>query len=128
MIKIGKISNRKVIFSFVAVFLLSLLICAILKDEVSSKEYEYKISIIDTNEEVIKGNASQLDHALKDGDLPKKMEQTIRMVINHFKAKSLVDCYQLSNTQIVEWLLEYKYYEGWRINCVIGDWIVLVRE
>ena len=128
MIKIGKIKNRKVIFSFLVVFLLSLFIFSFLKDEASSKEYEYKITIIDTSKEVIKGNAGLLDLALKGGDLPEKMEHIIKLTINHFGAKSLVDCYQMSNTQIVEWLLEYKYYEGWRINCVIGDWIILVRE
>lgn len=128
MMEIGKIKHRKVIFTFVAVFLLSLFICDLSKDEARSKEYEYKISIIDTSEEVIKGNASQLDLALKGGYLPEKMEHLIKLAKQTFKAKTLVDCYQLSNTQIIEWLLEYRYYEGWRINCVIGDWIILVRE
>lgn len=128
MINLSKIKHRKVIFSFVVVFLLSLFICCLLKDEASSKEYEYKISIIDTSEEVIKGNASQLDHALKEGYLPEKMKYAIKLFIKAFKAKSLVDCYQVANSQVVEWLLEYRYYEGWRINCVIGDWIILVRE
>lgn len=128
MINLSKTKHRKVIFSFVVVFLLSLFICGLLKDEASSKEYEYKISIIDTSEEVIKGNASQLDHALKEGYLPEKMEYAIKLFIKAFEAKSLVDCYQVTNSQVVEWLLEYRYYEGWRINCVIGEWIILVRE
>ena len=127
MIEIGKIKYRKVILSFITISLMLFVIC-FLEDEASSKEYEYKISIIDTNEKVIKGNAGQLDMALKNGDLPEKMEYAIKQFINCFKAKSLVDCYQVANSQVVEWLLEYRYYEGWRINCVIGDWIILVRE
>ncbi len=128
MIEIDKIKHRKVILSFIAISLLVLFVFSFLKDEAKSKEYEYRISIIDTNEKVIKGNAGQLDLALKDGNLPEKMEYSIKLFINHFKAKSLVDCYQVANSQVVEWLLEYRYYEGWRINCVIGDWIILVRE
>ena len=128
MIEIDKIKYRKVILSFIAISLLVLFVFSFLKDEASSKEYEYKISIIDTNEEVIKGNAAQLDIALKKGYLPEKVEYDIKQFINYFKAKSLVDCYQVSNSQVVEWLLEYRYYKGWRINCVIGDWIILVRE
>jgi len=128
MINLSKTKHRKVIFSFVVVFLLSLFICGLLKDEARSKEYEYRISIIDTNEKVIKGNSAQLDIALKKGYLPEKVEYDIKQFINYFKAKSLVDCYQVSNSQVVEWLLEYRYYKGWRINCVIGDWIILVRE
>ena len=128
MINLSKTKHRKVIFSFVVVFLLSLFICGLLKDEARSKEYEYRISIIDTNEKVIKGNSAQLDIALKKGYLPEKVEYDIKQFINYFKAKSLVDCYQVSNSQVVEWLLEYRYYKGWRINCVISDWIILVRE
>lgn len=128
MVKICKIKHRKIIFTFTVLLLLSLFICSILKDEAICKEYEYKISIIDTREEVIKGNASQLDLAIKKGYLPEKMEYSIKIFIKSFKAKSLVDCYQVANSQVVEWLLEYRYYEGWRINCVIGDWIILVRE
>jgi len=128
MIEIDKIKYRKVVLSFIAISLLVLFVFNLLKDEASSKEYEYKISIIDTSEEVIKGNASQLDHALKEGYLPEKMEYAIKLFIKAFKAKSLVDCYQVSNSQVVEWLLEYRYYKGWRINCVVGDWIILVRE
>lgn len=128
MIEIGKIKYRKVILSFIAISLLVLFVFSFLRDEARSKEYEYKISIINTNEEVIKGNASQLDSALKEGYLPEKMEYAIKQFISCFKAKSLVDCYQVANSQVVEWLLEYHYYKGWRINCVIGDWIILVRE
>lgn len=128
MIEIGKIKHRKVILSFIALSLLVIFVFSFLENEASSKEYEYKINIIDTNEEAIKGNASQLDNALKEGYLPEKMEYAIKQFINHFKVKSLVDCYQVSNSQVVEWLLEYRYYKGWRINCVIGDWIILVRE
>ena len=115
MIEIGKIKHRKVILSFIAISLLVLFVFSFLKDEARSKEYEYKIDIIDT-------------YALKEGYLPEKMEYAIKQFINHFKVKSLVDCYQVSNSQVVEWLLEYRYYKGWRINCVIGDWIILVRE
>ena len=128
MIEIGKIKHRKVILSFIAISLIVLFVFSFLKDEARSKEYEYKIDIINTNEKVIKGNAGQLDLALKDGDLPEKMEYVIKLFIKSFGAKSLVDCYQVANSQIVEWLLEYRYYKGWRINCVISDWIILVRE
>jgi len=100
MINLSKTKHRKVIFSFVVVFLLSLFICGLLKDEARSKEYEYRISIIDTNEKVIKGNSAQLDIALKKGYLPEKVEYDIKQFINYFKAKSLVDCYQVSNSQL----------------------------
>lgn len=128
MIELGKIKYRKVILIFIAISLLVLFVFSFLKDEVRSEEYEYKIDIINTNEEVIKGNASQLDSALKGGYLPEKMKNHIKLFIKSFGAKSLVDCYQVANSQVVEWLLEYRYCEGWRINCVIGDWIILVRE
>jgi len=128
MIEINKIQYRKVILSFIIISLLVLFVFSFLKDEAKSKEYESRISIINTSEEVIKGNAGELDYALKEGHLPEKIGNHIKLFIKSFGAKSLVDCYQVANSQVVEWLLEYRYNEGWRINCVIGDWIILVRE
>lgn len=37
----------------------------------------------------------------------------------------LEGCNRIANRMLVEWILEYYYSEGYRITCVVGDWIIL---
>ena len=30
-----------------------------------------------------------------------------------------------SNETVIAWLLDYYYSQGYRITCVVGDWIIL---
>ena len=128
MIKIEKIKHSKVILIFVAIFILVLFISAFSKNGFMVTSNESKILIIDTNEKFKKGNASILDRAMEQDLLPKEKAYRITAVIKHFGEKTLANCDQMSNTQIIEWLLEYEYYVGYRINCIVGDWIILVNK
>ena len=122
MIKIKKIKYSKVILSFVIVFLLVLSISGI------SKSGGYTcVEIIDINDRL--GNVLLVGHAVEHNILRKAIEDTIALIVEELGGKTLYDIKdKISNTLLVGWTLEYMYNKGYRIDCVIGDWIILVNE
>jgi len=130
MIKIKKIKHSKVILIFVSIFLLVLFIGNLSKtSEVKCEEFKSKIAIVDINEKSKKSNAILLDHLLEGNVLPKDVEFTITEMKKLAKGKTLFECYnQISNETLICWILENHYSWGYQINCVVGDWIILVKE
>ena len=129
MIKIKKIKYSKVILIFVAIFLLVLFIGNLSRKEVKS-EANPSIIIVDINEENKFENAAFLDTLLEQNYLPKNIETVINFLHkDRGEGKTLREFLGgFSNEDLIEWILEYRYKVGYRINCVIGDWIILVNE
>ena len=133
MIKIKKIKHSKVILIFVAIFLLVLFIGNLSRKEVKSETYP-SILIVDTNEEAKLGNAALLTVLLERNALPKNLEILIKHMIkiNDSEVKTTEEIrgkiQKIVNVTLIDWILEYEYSVGYRINCVIGDWIILVDE
>jgi len=130
MIKIKKIKHSKVILIFVAIFVLVLFLGNLSKiSEVKCEEFKSEIAIVDINEKSKKSNAILLDHLLEGNVLPKDVEFAITEMKKITKGKTLFECYnQISNETLICWILEYYYSLGYQINCVVGDWIILVKE
>lgn len=119
----------KVSLIFVAIFILLLFIGNLSGKEAKSEEFKSKIAIVDINEKSKKSNAILLDHLLAGDILPKDVEFTIAEMKKLAKGKTLFECYnQISNQTLICWILENHYSWGYQINCVVGDWIILVKE
>ncbi|MBA7550999.1 hypothetical protein ES705_43532 [subsurface metagenome] len=128
MIKIKKIKHSKVILIFVAIFLLVLFIGNLSRKEVKSETYP-SITMLDINEKNKFLNAAFLDALLEKNALPKNIETLIKSLINGSELKTTKEVIdEFGNVTLIEWILAYKYSVGYRINCVIGDWIILVNE
>ena len=118
----NKIKYVKVILSFVIVFFLVLSISVISKGEGYTC-----VEIIDINDRL--GNFLLVSYAVEHNILRKAVKDDIAQVIEILEGKTLYDIKdKISNTLLVGWVLEVKYNEGFQINCVIGDWIILVSE
>ncbi|MBA7549883.1 hypothetical protein ES705_42383 [subsurface metagenome] len=130
MIKIKKIKHSKVILIFVAIFLLVLFIGNLSrKAEAQGKIIKHTIIIVDTNNESKRGNAGWLDFLLEKISLPEYMKQGIIAFKKSMNIETLLEgCNRIGNKILVEWMLEYYYSEGYRVACVVGDWIILVDE
>ncbi len=128
MIKIKKIKHSKVILIFVAIFLLVLFIGNLSRKEVKSETYP-SITIVDIHEKGKFQNAAYLNVLLEQKALPKNIETLIKTLRNESEVKTTKEIIEeFGNVTLIEWILEYKYSVGYRINCVIGDWIILVDE
>lgn len=125
--KIKKNKHGRIILIFITIVLLVLFIGNFSKTlEVKCEESKDRIRIIDTNERYKKGKALVLDTFLEDNNLPKNVEFSITGMKEVLKAKTLLEVSeQIANINFVEWLLELHYSEGYRITCVVGDWIIL---
>ena len=121
--KIKKIKHSKIIFIFITMILLTLFIGHLsIKSEAQGKIIE----ILDTNNESKRANAGMLDLLLEKYNLPKYMELEIIGLKKSMNIKTLLEgCNQIANKVFVTWLLEYYYSKGYRISCVVGDWIIL---
>ncbi|MBA7592003.1 hypothetical protein ES708_34174 [subsurface metagenome] len=127
MIKIKKIKYRKIILIFVAIFILVLFIGKLSGKEVKS-ETNPSITIVDINEKNKFQNAVFLDALIERNALPRNIEILIKSLINSEMKTTKEVINEFENLTLIEWILEYKYSVGCRINCVIGDWIILVNE
>lgn len=128
MIKIKKIKHSKVILIFVSIFLLVLFIGNLSRKEVKS-EANPSIEILDINGKNKFQNAVFLDTLLERNALPKNIESIITLLLKKSGSETLREVKEdFQNVSFIEWILEYKYSVGYRINCVIGDWIILVME
>lgn len=128
MIKIKKIKYSKVILIFVAIFLLVLFIGNLSRKEVKS-EANPSIEILDINEKNKFQNAVFLDTLLERNALPKNIEAIITLLLKKSGSETLREVKDdFQNVSFIEWILGYKYSVGYRINFVIGDWIILVNE
>jgi len=128
MIKIKKIKHSKVILIFVAIFLLVLFIGNLSRKEVKS-EANPSIEILDINEKNKFQNAAFLDVLLERNALP-NIEAVITLLLKESgsEGKTLREAKDdFQNVNFIKWILEYEYSVGYRINCVIGDWIILVK-
>ena len=128
MIKIKKIKHSKVILIFVAIFILVLFIGNLSRKEVKS-EANPSIEILDINEKNKFQNAAFLDVLLERNALP-NIEAVITLLLKESgsEGKTLREAKDdFQNVNFIKWILEYEYSVGYRINCVIGDWIILVK-
>jgi len=125
--KIKKFKHSKIIFIFITIILLALFIGHLsAKSEAQGKIIKHTIIIVDTNNESKRSNAGILDFLLEKISLPKNMEVEIIALKKSMNIKTLLEgCNQIANKPLVEWLLEYYYSKGYKITCVVGDWIIL---
>jgi len=132
MIKIKKIKHSKVILIFVAIFLLVLFIGNLSRKEVKSEANpSIAITILDINEKNKLANVVVVDALLEQNALPKHIERVIAFALRESgnEGKTLWEVKDVfPNTILIGWILEHNYSLGYRINWVIGDWIILVRE
>lgn len=125
--KIKKFKHSKIILIFITIILLALFIGHLsAKSEAQGKIIKHNIIIVDTNNESKRSNAGILDFLLEKIGLPKNSEVEIIALKKSMNIKTLLEGYnQIANKPLVEWLLGYYYSEGYRISCVVGDWIIL---
>jgi len=121
--KIKKFKHSKITLIFITMILLTLFIGHLsIKSEAQGKI----IKILDTNNENKRANAGMLDLLLEKYNLPKYMELDIIGLKKSMNIETLLEgCNRIANIMLVTWLLEYYYSEGYRITCVVGDWIIL---
>ena len=121
--KIKKFKPSKNILIFITIIFLTLFIGHFsIKSEAQSKI----IRIVNTNNDNIRANAGMLDLFLAKYNLPKYIESDIIGLKKSMNIKTLLEgCNRIANIMLVSWLLEYYYSEGYRITCVVNDWIIL---
>jgi len=118
----NKIKYGKVILSFVIVFFLVLSISGISKSEGYTC-----VEIIDINDRL--GNVLLVGYAVEHNILRKAIKDDIALIIEDLGGKTLYNIKdKISNTLLVGWALEVEYNQGFHIECVIGDWIILISE
>jgi len=121
--KIKKFKHSKIILIFITMIFLTLFIGHL---SIKSEAQGEIIKILDTNNENKRANAGMLDFLLEKHNLPKYMELGIIELKKSMNIKTLLEgCNQIANIVLVTWLLEYYYSKGYRISCVVGDWIIL---
>ncbi len=121
--KIKEFKHSKIIPIFITVILLTLFIGHL---SIKSEAQDEVIKILDTNNENTRSNAGMLDFLLEKNSLPKYMEIHVIGFKKSMNIKTLLEgCNQIANIVFVTWLLEYYYSKGYRISCVVGDWIIL---
>jgi len=125
--EIKNIKHGKIILTFITIVLLILLVGRLSKtSEVKCEEYKRGITIVDTDEKHKCSIALVLDTSLTHGGLPKNLEFEIKNMKQVLEVKTLVEgCSQIANETLVTWLLDMYYSDGYRIACVVGDWIIL---
>ena len=125
--KIKKFKHSKITLIFITMILLTLFIGHLsIKAEAQGKIIKHTIKILDTNSEYKRGNAGWLDFLLEKISLPKYMKKDIIDFKKSMNIETLLEgCNRIANRMLVEWVLEYYYSEGYRITCVVGDWIIL---
>ncbi len=118
----NKIKYGKVILSFVIVLFLVLFISGLSKSEGYTS-----IEIIDINDRL--SNFLLVSYAVENNILRKAVKDDIAQAIEILEGKTFWDIKdKISNALLVSWTLEALYNQGYQINCVMGDWIILVSE
>lgn len=119
----NRFQNRKYILVFITIIFLTsffghLSMKAETKDSI--------IKIIDTSSENKRGYASMLDQFSEYKSFPQYLKSSIVAIKKSLNIETLLEGYnRIAYSMLVGWLLEYYYSKGYRITCVVGDWIIL---
>ena len=119
----NKFQNRKYILIFITIILLTSFIGHL---SIKAEAQDTIIKIIDTSSENKRAYASLLDQFSKYKNFPKHLKVSIAAIKKSMNVETLLEGYnRIAYSMLVGWLLEYYYSEGYRITCVVGDWIIL---
>lgn len=119
----NKFQNRKYILIFITIILLASFIGHL---SIKVEAQDSIIKIIDTSSENKRAYASMLDQFSKYKSFPQYLKSSIIAIKKSMNVETLLEGYnRIAYSMLVGWLLEYYYSEGYRITCVVGDWIIL---
>ena len=119
----NKFQNRKYILIFITIILLTSFFGHL---PMKAEAQDSTIKIIDTSSENKRAYASLLDQFSKYENFPKYLKSSITAIKKSMNVETLLEgCNRIADSMLVGMLLEYYYSEGYRITCVVGDWIIL---
>jgi len=115
----NRFQNRKYILVFITIIFLTSFFGHL---SMKAETKDSTIKIIDTSSENKRACAGMLDYFSKYKSFPKYLKSSI---ISMNVDTLLEGCNRIANSMLVVMLLEYYYSEGYKITCVVGDWIIL---
>ena len=119
----NKFQNRKYFLIFITIILLTSFFGHL---PMKAEAQDSIIKIIDTSSENIRAYASLLDQFSKYKSFPQYLKSSIIAIKKSLNVETLLEGYnRIAYSMLIGWLLEYYCSEGYRITCVVNDWIIL---